>query len=318
MAVPTWIPVAVNLPGDEKSLVLDIKLGMERSWSYVVHLWCEAAKYNQNGRIEGPHADALVAKRAGWTLDPEKFVRALVEARWLDQTPDGYKIHDWEKHTGGHITRLEEEKEKVREWRAKKAAEKAAAKAAGTGTVPGGYSDVTGNVPVTSPDVTGSVPGKREMERERESTTLIRDLTRPITPLVAFLRDTYPDIRDPWKCEAAWTKAYPGVDLLAEAIRAKAWEVSSPKRAKKNHASFLNRWFSNATPAPKAHEAPPLPTLDGAWLASLAPEKRARAEERWTATVERLKRAAYPDALPRLLAAEAAAFADGFELTEDW
>lgn len=75
-------------------------------------------------------------------------------------------------------------------------------------------------------------------------------LPRPTTPLVAFLRETYPDISDPWASEAAWTKAYPRVDLLAEALKARAWEVSNPKNAKKDHARFLNGWFGRVKVEP--------------------------------------------------------------------
>jgi hypothetical protein len=74
--------------------------------------------------------------------------------------------------------------------------------------------------------------------------------SRPVSPLVAFLRETYPDVRDPWACEQAWRKAYPRIDLLAEAHAARAWEVSNPKNAKRDHARFLNGWFGRVKPPP--------------------------------------------------------------------
>jgi hypothetical protein len=69
---------------------------------------------------------------------------------------------------------------------------------------------------------------------------------KPASPFVTFLRETYPDIRDPWASESAWLKAFPGVDLLAEALKARAWETSDPKRQKTSHGRFLNGWFGRA------------------------------------------------------------------------
>lgn len=85
---------------------------------------------------------------------------------------------------------------------------------------------------------------------------------KPASPLVTFLRASFPDIRDPWACEDAWAKAYPAVDLLAEAMRALAWETSNPRNRKANHARFLNTWFGRSQDdASKRGTAPPRRTM---------------------------------------------------------
>jgi hypothetical protein len=103
---------------------------------------------------------------------------------------------------------------------------------------------------------------------------------RLVSPLVAFLRETYPDILDPWACEEAWRKAYPRVDLLAEALAARAWEVSNPKNAKKDHARFLNGWFSRSKPLPPRATHGDLGSEIHPWPTRLTPEEKrqARAE----------------------------------------
>jgi hypothetical protein len=75
---------------------------------------------------------------------------------------------------------------------------------------------------------------------------LPREPSKPVTPFVAWIQATFPDVKDPWKAEEAWVKAYPGVDLLAEGLKAAAWEVSNPSQRKSNHSRFLNTWFARA------------------------------------------------------------------------
>lgn len=41
-------------------------------------------------------------------------------------------------------------------------------------------------------------------------------------------------------------RAFPGIDLQAEAARAKAWEAANPKKRKRNVRRFLNNWWSTA------------------------------------------------------------------------
>jgi hypothetical protein len=43
-----------------------------------------------------------------------------------------------------------------------------------------------------------------------------------------------------------WRKAYPGVDVLGEVRKAHAWEISNPRRIKKDRARFLAAWLARA------------------------------------------------------------------------
>lgn len=68
----------------------------------------------------------------------------------------------------------------------------------------------------------------------------------PSTPLGQYLASTWPDIPDPDGFARAQAAANAGIDLLAEAKMALAWEVADG-RPKKSHTKFLRNWFRRAT-----------------------------------------------------------------------
>lgn len=82
-------------------------------------------------------------------------------------------------------------------------------------------------------------------------------LLAPATPLGRWLVETYPDVRDPDAFARTQAAANPGVDLLAEARRALAWEVAHPERKKRKHGAFLSRWFARAQDTGKRAGAAP-------------------------------------------------------------
>jgi len=65
-----------------------------------------------------------------------------------------------------------------------------------------------------------------------------------LSPLCAFLTSTWPDIKAPWLHEDDWKAAYPAVDLLAEARKARAWETAEPSRRKVRHGKFVTAWWA--------------------------------------------------------------------------
>jgi hypothetical protein len=113
---------------------------------------------------------------------------------------------------------------------------------------PGRTQGEPGEEPSPASPSSPSSPSRSLVEEEAAGAlALTPDLPpKPVSPLVAFLRQSFPDIRDPWACEEAWVKAYPAVDLLAEAMRALAWETSNPRNRKANHARFLNSWLARS------------------------------------------------------------------------
>jgi hypothetical protein len=63
--------------------------------------------------------------------------------------------------------------------------------------------------------------------------------------VTAVWPDTTHGQRSPLAWEEALRTGYPGVDLLAEAKRAHAWEASQPKE-KTDHRRFFGNWLGNA------------------------------------------------------------------------
>lgn len=294
MGLP-YVPLYVVFPRGKEAIALRVALQRPLAWAYVAQMWCGVAQNAPSGVVEGPAAVAQLEEWAGWDGDPGQFVEALClpHVGLLDHTDRGFRVHNWDLHCGAHIDRLERDRKRKADARAKTTKDKSDKR---PGTVRG-----------RSEDKTRKSADEHEGEQEQEQELIPHDQAgalapRPVSPFVAFLRETYPDIRDPWKSEAAWLKAYPGVDLLAEGLKARSWEVAQPNRAKKNHGAFLNRWFSNATPAPAPKPPPPpLPAPDDAWLDMLPAEDRQRAREAWDELAAHVKRSAYADALPRLM-----------------
>lgn len=72
------------------------------------------------------------------------------------------------------------------------------------------------------------------------------DSSAPDSEFVTWLKSNYPKITQPRRFETNCRAAYPGIRLLAEALKAKAWEEADPRNRKTRHAAFLNNWFSRA------------------------------------------------------------------------
>jgi hypothetical protein len=66
----------------------------------------------------------------------------------------------------------------------------------------------------------------------------------PLTPLLAYLAHEFAQAKANGKLEAAWAQAYPGVDLLDAAKKARAWELSNPTLIRPQKRRFLSNWFS--------------------------------------------------------------------------
>lgn len=68
----------------------------------------------------------------------------------------------------------------------------------------------------------------------------------PPSDFQAFVSTEWPDIRKPDDFERRATEAYPALNLLAEAKKAKGYEVANPRKAKTNHGQFFWRWLGRA------------------------------------------------------------------------
>ena len=97
-----WLPVDVAIVNNHKTKRLVRRLGLHsaaEAVGYLVCLWAWAMVHAPDGDLS--HLDVEdIAGAAGWPDDPEHFVKALHGSKWLDKTPGGYVIHQWEEHQG--------------------------------------------------------------------------------------------------------------------------------------------------------------------------------------------------------------------------
>jgi hypothetical protein len=288
MAGLPWFELDTDYHDSPKVEALKSRLRNPEADAFPSRLYAYCYKHALD-RFDPEVAQHVIEAAAKWRGRRGVLFDALFAVGVLERDAGKVVVHGVEERLAPHLAKREADRIRISEKRDKAA------------TALRQRSDVAQESRRHRGDVAGNRDRNRDKETPDQGETPLAP--RPVTPLVAFLRETYPDIRDPWKVEAAWIKAYPGVDLLVEAIKARAWEVSAPKNSRKDHGSFLNNWFKNATPAPPpAPKPPPLPTLDAAWLGALPAEVRPTAEEAWREMAEDVARASYPDARPRLVA----------------
>ena len=111
----TDIRLAVSFRGHRKRKRLRLVLGPDAT-DYLIDLWLSTAMNHPSGTLRGMD-EIDIALEAGWEGEPQTFVSALMECRFLERAEDGtYALHDWEDHQSWAV-HAEERKE-----RAKKAA----------------------------------------------------------------------------------------------------------------------------------------------------------------------------------------------------
>lgn len=84
MADFAWIKLWSSLPTHRKSDALEAALATPRAWTHLVELWLWAINNAADGDLSAV-ADYVIAKRAGWSGDPAKFVEALTSTGWLSE-----------------------------------------------------------------------------------------------------------------------------------------------------------------------------------------------------------------------------------------
>lgn len=126
--------------------------------------------------------------------------------------------------------------------------------------------------PLSTVDSGGQIPDvlpldleeELEIEKEPEAKDLAQSAEKqppaPPSPFGNYIRAEWHDIKDPEDFEKRAKKAFPGVDPLSEAQKARGWELSDPRRRKTNHGRFLWGWLGRAQDGASRngpHEPPP-------------------------------------------------------------
>lgn len=238
---------------------------------WMAQLWAAAV-------IKAPHGDLSklrIAEVARWAWasegagapDAERLVRAMVEARLLDEPEPGtLLIHDWELPT--HLRDAQRKKQARDREREERLKQRGATTQEPPYVPPALQKRRPGRVQCTSsgpdlirpdlirPDLSNIAP--RSTEHLPAQPTLPSvcaelapsgDSTPEEPALVTFPAQ---GAEKQWhltaKVVAVLSTAYPQVDVLAEARKALAWVLASPERRKtaRGYRRFLTAWVSRA------------------------------------------------------------------------
>lgn len=93
------IRLAVSFRGHRKRKRLRKVLGPD-STDFLIDLWIGAAMTHPTGILHDMD-ETDIALEAGWEKEPQEFIDALLECRFLEKTENGaYALHDWDDHQG--------------------------------------------------------------------------------------------------------------------------------------------------------------------------------------------------------------------------
>ena len=113
-----WIQVYSNLADHPKIYALVDRMKLRRNSEavgIVVSLWLWAAKNAPDGDLSG-FPERAIADAVGYSSSyAKKLCQVLVETRWLDETENGYALHDWVEYAPAIIDMYRRDKNRSRE-----------------------------------------------------------------------------------------------------------------------------------------------------------------------------------------------------------
>src|SRR4029077_8480416 len=115
-----WIESHQAIGSHPKTIVLCelLKVRLPTAVGFLHYLWWWALDYAQDGRI-GKFAPKVIAHACHWTGKPDAFINGLTTAGFLEQTPVGLVIHDWQEYAGSLLDRRRADAERKRSVRRK-------------------------------------------------------------------------------------------------------------------------------------------------------------------------------------------------------
>lgn len=110
-----WIELHQNILRHPKLVRLSVRLSIKKQdalW-HLLSLWLWALDYADNGDLKAFGA-AEIAEAAEWRGEPEGFLSALQESRWMDEM----SLHDWMDYAGRLVEQREANRKRMRDKRA--------------------------------------------------------------------------------------------------------------------------------------------------------------------------------------------------------
>jgi hypothetical protein len=67
---------------------------------YPLRLWVYCGKYHHKDGDLSSYTEGEIESVSGWTGHPGRMLQAMLTVGFLEQTPDGLIVHDWQDHAG--------------------------------------------------------------------------------------------------------------------------------------------------------------------------------------------------------------------------
>ena len=212
-------------------------------------LWTATAKNCPEGDV-GRFTDEEIAIMCDWDGDPEKLVCALVKCGWLDQC-DNYRliIHDWAEHCPQFVKGFmsKHQREFARQV-TKQPAKQPAKQLTKQPTIAGCHSTLPPSL--TKPNLTkpNQVYSCSEAEGRSEPDSMEVVEADEIVEEFPVVGTKGSSWGMPRSLLEELKRAYPPLDVPAEARLARAWLVANPTKRKTPNGMprFLNSWLTRA------------------------------------------------------------------------
>lgn len=109
----SYIELHEHVWNHPKTIELSGRLQIRKTYAvaHLSRLWTWCIRYAENGCITDI-SPFILADAADWGGDPELFLRALIDSKFVDQHPDGMFIHDWEDYAGKLIDFRKKDRER--------------------------------------------------------------------------------------------------------------------------------------------------------------------------------------------------------------
>lgn len=254
-----YLEIDEGFPGHRKTLRLCAALKNPEAGWFMIRLWTWACRSCPTGDLAGMDPYDIEIAVQYRPLDGACY-RAMVTAGFIDEA-DGKPaaIHNWMERTGGAIAKMAGAAERKKLYRAHRDGKCDPVwclfcTEAHRGD--GSPKDVAGTVPGQSEDKTDpdqsrqdqTSQDKTDPDRKPESSEAQAPREPAPPPLLTFpCTGTGPKTFVVVQSAVdAWSDAFPGVDVLAECKKARAWLMANPPRQKTHRGMerFLVSWFS--------------------------------------------------------------------------
>lgn len=267
--------IATSLPSHPKTKRLIRRLGPGAAW-HLVCLFLWAAANRSTGDLSGM-TDEDIELAVDWTGEPGALVAALVEVRFLDGAEGQREIHGWSEHNpwaaGAQARGAKARWNAIKRHHGERAADAAvpeyaairharsmqeAAAQDASSMHAACTQDAARNAPSPSPSpspIEIPLPVQETLPRpEQISSCAEPPKTAARAPAAAediacempavggkTVAVTKAQVRE-------WAAAYPGIDVMAELAKARAWLISNPSRGKtpRGIPRYLNAWLARA------------------------------------------------------------------------